>query len=170
MTGCVVQKTFHNDIIKFVISFVTRIIRNLQFFCTQCRPMMADSYLLAYIPDLHVQCQITFGNYWLACIFRDLTGQEVEPLQKRIMCLSHEVVRFPVFKLGVLATFIYQGKTKKFLSSFTRLSQLHLLQSVLHVLSECAIKMSCLKQTQGEEWWPHGQCTQFKIEQSGFEP
>lgn len=31
------------------------------------------------------------------------------------MCLSHEVVRFPVFQLGVLATFIYQGKTKKFL-------------------------------------------------------
>ena len=42
---------------------------------------------------------------------RDLTGAESEPLQKRIMCFSHEVIRFPVFKLGVLSTFIYQGKS-----------------------------------------------------------
>ena len=42
--------------------------------------------------------------------FRDLSGTEVEPLQKRILCFSHEVVRFPVFRLGVLSTFVYQGK------------------------------------------------------------
>ncbi|RMX53882.1 hypothetical protein pdam_00018617 [Pocillopora damicornis] len=50
-------------------------------------------------------------NDLLTLLCKDLTGAESEPLQKRIMCFSHEVIRFPVFKLGVLSTFIYQGKS-----------------------------------------------------------
>lgn len=52
---------------------------------------------------------------------RDLTGTESEPLQKRIMCLSHEVIRFPVFKLGVLSTFIYQDFLKQAESLYSEL-------------------------------------------------
>ncbi|PFX28859.1 Tubulin polyglutamylase complex subunit 1 [Stylophora pistillata] len=63
-------------------------------------------------------------NDLLTLLCKDLTGTESEPLQKRIMCLSHEVIRFPVFKLGVLSTFIYQGKADKNLCE-AMLTELH---------------------------------------------
>ena len=94
-----------------------------------------------------------FGNHCHKCLFRDLTGPEVEPLQKRIMCLSHEVVRFPVFKLGVLATFIYQGKTKNVMCSFDFLSYNYYKPFYGCVSRDwsCAISMSCLNTNTRED-------------------
>lgn len=52
-------------------------------------------------------------NDLVAMLCRDLNVTEADPLQKKIMCLSHEVVRFPVFRLGVLSTFVYQDFLKQ---------------------------------------------------------
>lgn len=92
--------------------------------------------------------------------FRDLTGPEAEPLQKRIMCLSHEVVRFPVFQLGVLATFIYQGKTKKFLCML-RLSYESKLE-FSDVLSTC--ERLCFKL----KYWAHYLSHKFSFDHFCF--
>lgn len=86
-------------------------------------------------------------NDLLTLLCRDLTGQEVEPLQKRILCLSHEVVRFPVFKLGVLATFIYQDFLKQAESLYNELdltgrgkADKHLCEAVLYELHQAVLK------------------------------
>jgi len=66
---------------------------------------------------------------------------------KRIMCLSHEVVRFPVFKLGVLATFIYQDFLKQAESLYNELdltgrgkADKHLCEAVIYELHQAVLK------------------------------
>ncbi|XP_068688087.1 tubulin polyglutamylase complex subunit 1-like [Montipora foliosa] len=60
-------------------------------------------------------------NDLLAMLCRDLSFTEAEPLKKQIMCFSHEVVRFPVFRLGVLSTFVYQDFLKQAESLYNEL-------------------------------------------------
>ncbi|KAL9957955.1 hypothetical protein ACROYT_G034914 [Oculina patagonica] len=86
-------------------------------------------------------------NDLLTLLCRDLNGAEAEPLQKRIMCLSHEVVRFPVFKLGVLSTFMYQDFLKQAESLYNELdltgrgkADKHLCEAVLYELHQAAVK------------------------------
>nr|XP_058947228.1 tubulin polyglutamylase complex subunit 1-like [Pocillopora verrucosa] len=86
-------------------------------------------------------------NDLLTLLCKDLTGAESEPLQKRIMCFSHEVIRFPVFKLGVLSTFIYQDFLKQAESLYSELdltgrgkADKNLCEAILNELQQAVVK------------------------------
>ncbi|XP_031557025.1 tubulin polyglutamylase complex subunit 1-like isoform X2 [Actinia tenebrosa] len=51
-------------------------------------------------------------NDILTLLSRDLSSNEVEPLIKRITCFDYEVVRFSIFRRGVLSLLIYQDFLK----------------------------------------------------------
>ncbi|KAK3733706.1 hypothetical protein QZH41_011237 [Actinostola sp. cb2023] len=49
----------------------------------------------------------------LTLLCRDLPSNQAEPLIKRIMCYDHEVIRFHVFRSGILSSLIYQDFLKQ---------------------------------------------------------
>ncbi|KAK2560585.1 Tubulin polyglutamylase complex subunit 1 [Acropora cervicornis] len=86
-------------------------------------------------------------NDLVAMLCRDLNVTEADPLQKKIMCLSHEVVRFPVFRLGVLSTFVYQDFLKQAESLHSELdltergkADRHLCEVILNELKQAVSK------------------------------
>ncbi|EDO35740.1 predicted protein [Nematostella vectensis] len=52
-------------------------------------------------------------NDLLTLLCRDLTNTEAEPLLKQITCFDHEVIRFLVFRCGVLSVLVYQDFLKQ---------------------------------------------------------
>jgi len=118
------------------------------------RPSFQNNLVLAY-NILHQQKNINglqgltgkTYNDLLTMLCRDLTGIEAEPLQKKVMCLSHEVVRFPVFRLGVLATFVYQDFLKQAESLYSELdltergkADKYLCEAILNELKQATVK------------------------------
>ncbi|XP_073230191.1 tubulin polyglutamylase complex subunit 1-like [Porites lutea] len=118
------------------------------------RPSFQNNLLLAYnilhkqknSNGLHGLTGKTYNDL-LTMLCRDLSGTEAEPLQKRILCYNYEVVRFPVFKVGVLSTFIYQDFLKQAESLYNELdltdrgkADKHLCDAILSELKQAAVK------------------------------